>query len=210
MTFLKRKLKTNYFLKDTRAVAAVEFALIFIPMILIYLGTFEVTRALIVNRKVKILSRTVADLASRPDSLTNAEISNIFNASTQVLFPYPSRPKTTIKLYNVIIDTNKKATILWTESMPPGKSKNNVCGSYNDLPKDYLETTGGLVIAVVEYEYTPFIGFSSGNFKNSYLNMTFSETTYMTPRKQAKIGRTTNANSSVPASEWCQTIENVD
>ena len=62
------------FLADRRGLSAVEFALLLPLMLTLYLGGVEVSNAVAADRKVAIVARTVADLASRMKTISNADM----------------------------------------------------------------------------------------------------------------------------------------
>ena len=53
------------FVKEERAIAAVEFALILPLMLLMYLGTAEGSRLFIMDRKVAVVAGSIGDLVAR-------------------------------------------------------------------------------------------------------------------------------------------------
>ena len=55
----------RHFRQDTHGVAATEFALLVPVMLLIYVGTVEVTEAVYVDRRVTLVTRIAGDLAGR-------------------------------------------------------------------------------------------------------------------------------------------------
>lgn len=70
-------------------VAAIEFALILPIMVVFYFGLVALTIGVMQDRKVTLVSRTVADLAGRLASAANdAEINSIVGAAGNVLAPY--------------------------------------------------------------------------------------------------------------------------
>ena len=73
---------------DESGVSAVEFALLLPLMLMLYLGTAEVSLGIGVDRKVTLTSRTVADLASQVSSISSADMSNILGAASSVIAPH--------------------------------------------------------------------------------------------------------------------------
>lgn len=74
--------------RDRRGIAAVEFALLAPILIVAFIGTFEISEAVTINRKITQSASTVADLVTQTTALDTAEMSNIFKATTTVMSPY--------------------------------------------------------------------------------------------------------------------------
>ncbi|WP_349369640.1 TadE/TadG family type IV pilus assembly protein [Salinarimonas sp.] len=109
-------------LRDFRAaragVAAIEFALILPVMVLLYLGMTQVTLGLNMDRKVTILSRTVADLVGRDRDVSAAELDEIIRAATVVLEPYDPTPVTIV------------LSSVYVTQLKDGSLEGRVCWSY--------------------------------------------------------------------------------
>jgi len=100
----------------SEAASAVEFAMLLPLMIIIYIGTAELTQGVQASRDVDILSRTVADLVSQQSTqsvtpftaapnqsqgVSNSTVSTIFTASTAIMAPLST---TTLKITVSAID----------------------------------------------------------------------------------------------------------
>src|SRR6202167_4196666 len=90
MNGLARKLAgcLKLFAKEQRGVAALEFALLLPMMMTLFLGSVEVSTGVAIHRKVTLAARTIADLSSQFTAIDNADMTNILNSSTAIVFPY--------------------------------------------------------------------------------------------------------------------------
>src|SRR5688572_20381676 len=83
---LKRRMRQ--FARDVRGVAAIEMAIIFPVMIVLYIGLVDVTNLLMVNRRVTLTTSTLADLVTQADSsITTADIDGIFESARAIFEP---------------------------------------------------------------------------------------------------------------------------
>ena len=78
------------FTEDVRGVAAIEMAIIFPVMIILYIGLVDVTNLLMVNRRVTLTTSTLADLVTQADStITTADIDGVFESARAIFEPMP-------------------------------------------------------------------------------------------------------------------------
>ncbi len=177
---LIRRLPFVRLVVDRSGVSAVEFALILPLMLALYIGGIQVSEALSINRKVSHVTSTLADLVTQSKSLTNSDISNIFDASSSVMAPY-SVTSLQITVSEIYIDKDGKATVQWSDARnatAPAK------GSTVTLPAAVAVADSYVVLAVAHYPYTPSIGYVlTGSFD-------LSSTYYLKPRLSDSIKRT--------------------
>jgi Flp pilus assembly protein TadG len=168
------------FVRDRRGVSAVEFALLLPLMVTLFLGSVEISQGVGIDRKVTLTTRTVADLSSQVTSITNADMTNIFNASTAVMSPYATGTlKITISLVN--IDSAGVAKIGWSDAL---NGTARAVGSSVTLPSALALPSTSLVLSEVSYGYTPTIGMVITGTLN------LSDKIYMRPRLSDTITRT--------------------
>jgi Flp pilus assembly protein TadG len=157
------------FIKDTRAVSAVEFALLLPLMLTMYLGGSEVAQAIATSRKVTLVSRTITD----------ATMTNMLDASAAVIAPYASS-KLKVTVSQVKIDANNNATIDWSDTRG-GTERTD--GSGVTLPAALKVPDTYLIWSEVEFEYVPTFGSGITG------TMTLSDRMYMRPRLGSKVTR---------------------
>ena len=157
---------------DESGVSAVEFALLLPLMLMLYLGTAEVSLGIGADRKVTLTSRTVADLASQVSSISSADMSNILGAASSVIAPYDPTPlKVTVS--EISIDSNNNATISWSCTL--GGSA-HAANSAVTLPGALNVANTSLIWGEASYTYKPPIGY----VVTGTLNL--SDQIYMRPR----------------------------
>jgi len=180
MPSLVRRVRAFKLLRDERGVSAVEFALVLPIMVAMYLGLSEVSQAVAIDRKLSLTARALSDLASQsPSSISNADMTNILDASTAVMAPYSISPlHITVSAIN--IDADGKATVGWSDTR--GGTARAV-GSSVTVPSALATPNSQLIFSEVSYGFTPAVGYTITG------TLTMSDKIYMTPRVN-KITRT--------------------
>ena len=167
------------FARDNRGVSAVEFALLLPLMIAMYLGGNEVSQAITASRKVTLVSRTVADLASQSATINNSSMTNILDASSAVLSPFTgSKLKVTVS--QVKIDGSGNATIEWSDTR---NGTAHGTGEAVTLPTALKVNNTWLIWAEAEYSYEPTFGSSIKN------TIALKDQMYMRPRLSNSVTR---------------------
>lgn len=148
---------------DKRGVSAIEFALILPLMLLLFLGMVEVSQGIIVDRKVKMTARTVADLVSQVSKTDNSGVDAALGASTAILAPFPAVNAHVI-VSGVSIDNNGNAKVVWSRA---NKDAGHGTGDSVTVP-DALKTPNAfLVWGEATYDYVPTLGYVTGPMRLS-------------------------------------------
>jgi Flp pilus assembly protein TadG len=166
---------------DERGVSAVEFAMLLPLMLVLYLGTVEVSQGIGADRKVTLTARTVGDLVAQVSSMSNSDMTNSLNAATAVMAPFPTG-NLKVTVTSVSIDGNGNATVDWSDSYN-GTARSK--GSTVTLPSALVVNNSSLIWSEVQYSYTPTIGYVVSG------TLTLKDQIYMRPRLSDKVSRTT-------------------
>jgi Flp pilus assembly protein TadG len=141
----------------TSGVAAVEFAMILPVMLLMYLGMAEVTVAVNIDRKLTILSRTLADLTGRMPSVSDAEMDTIFGAALSVMAPYGSQD-VGMRVSSVVVSDNNgspQASVCWSDGRRLDRRPVN---EVIPVPAGFDTPGTSFILAEVEKLYKPMLG----------------------------------------------------
>ena len=152
-----------------RGIAAVEFALILPILILLLLGTTELTRALTYDRKISQIASTVADLVSQASALSSGEVTDIFSASEAILEPYPSTTLG-IVIASVEFDADGNPTVSWSRAHQATPWTANAVPPI-EIPVAIRIPDTSTIVAVSSYTYEPI--FTAVITENIELGETF-------------------------------------
>ena len=176
------------FRKDCEGVAALEFALIAPIMIMLFVGTLEVSAAVSVNRKVSRISSVVGDLVTQSAELDGTDISNIMNVSSDIMNPYGNDVK--IRISGIDI-TGGTASVVWSCNQSWNSAE---IGSSYQVPANIKTDGTFLVAALVQTVYQPMVGWarysaSAGlSFENT--SVTMEEEIFLRPRIGSSVAVT--------------------
>lgn len=159
-------------------VAAIEFALIFPFMLLVFFGIVELEQVVMLDQLVSEASSTITSIVSQYTTISaGTELPGILNASAQIFAPY-SAAGAGIVITCIDIDDDGNATVAWSRSMnaaalPPGQKLT--------LPAGLDTPDTSLLYGQVFYSYSPSFDFLHlGPFK-------LHSAVYMLPRNAETI-----------------------
>jgi Flp pilus assembly protein TadG len=150
------------FRRDDRAIAAVEFALIFPFLLALYFGSMEASALFAADRRVNTISATMGDLVAQWDDddgdIPVATIADYFQAAQGLIYPMPSGTLKQVVTCVRVLD-NGTTQVVWSRGYNGGTPR-----TFNDpypLPlNDRMNKVarGKYVIASETwYSYTPML-----------------------------------------------------
>ena len=169
-------------------VAALEFALIAPIMILMFVGTLEISAGASVNRKVSRISSAIGDLVTQSESLTGTDVNNIMSITQDIMRPHTDAVKIRITGLSV---TGGDAIVAWScnqswTSLPTG--------SVFAAPSGILIDGTFMVVTQVEVDYSPRVGWArfsaTDGLSFDMTRVTMDEQMYLRPRAGNAVGVT--------------------
>jgi Flp pilus assembly protein TadG len=133
-TALRASAAVKRFASDKRGVAAVEFVFIAPLIIVLWLGTTEISLLIEVNKKVGRSASVIGDLIAQTDSIAVADLDDVLKIGASVLQPY-NRDKPKITVSSVYVDTALVAKIKWSRrgrdtTFGPGEAVNSTVANF--------------------------------------------------------------------------------
>ena len=167
------------FSAEKNGVAAIEFAMLLPLMLTLFLGSVELSTGVAINRKAAIAAHTVADLASQYTNVTNADMTNILNAATDIIYPYSSTNLQT-DVSELAIDGQGNATVVWSDTL---NGTARTVGSSVTIPSNLATPNTYLLLGETTYNYNP--SYSSAVTGTMPLN----DQIFMRPRQSNAVTR---------------------
>jgi Flp pilus assembly pilin Flp len=158
MRLLRTLDRLTGFWRDAKGAIAVEFAVVAPVLVALMVGTFEVTRYVLLHQKLDRMAVAASDLVSQGETITAAQLADIFTATGLIAEPF------TIGADGVVIISSiyrvaGVTTIRWqrsgTGSMSAG-SRVGAEGAAPNFPAGFVLKDGESVIfAEVFYQFRP-------------------------------------------------------
>ncbi len=161
------------FSRDQSGVAALEFAFLAPVMLVMLLGTIEVSRGISLDRRFSLATARVSDLITREKSLgatPTATLAGITKSAQTIMSPFDS---TSLKLKVMSIMAIKadttQGTVKWaydcTNSGCTASASKNVCDVYT-LRAGLVSQGASVIIVESEYNFSPlFTSWAQNPFK---------------------------------------------
>ncbi len=101
------------FARDKDGVGAIEFAILFPVLLMLYLGAFELTVGLNASKRASRAAGSISDIVSQQPSVTKSVLAGMPSVAGAIFAPY-STTGLTLKITGIAIDTAGKATVAWS------------------------------------------------------------------------------------------------
>src|SRR5579872_3759807 len=129
------------FKQNEEGIAYFEFALMLPLLISLFMGAIEVTRYILITQKVQKVSMTVADVVAQAQTISNADMTTIVLAASQIMQPY------SFGANGYVIITSVTQNGAQTPANPPVVSwQYNGGGTMTPAPNSRIGVPGGTAV----------------------------------------------------------------
>ena len=144
------------FARNETGASAVEFALLAPLMVATYLGMGELTQGMMASRRTSHLAATVGDLVAQSETLSTANIEDIYEISESIMRPLPVNTNLSIRVTNVTMKADNKAHVDWSSGHNiEAYSKDDVVSS---VTTDEIAVGESLIVTEVNYYFESAVG----------------------------------------------------
>ncbi|ACE89239.1 Flp pilus assembly TadG-like protein [Rhizobium phaseoli] len=153
--FTRLALTARRLIRERKGAGAIEFAILFPVLIMLYIGAFEITIGLSVSKRATRAAGSIADLVTQQQSITKSTLTEMRSVATSIFVPYNST-SLTLKITGVTVDASANAKVLWSwaqdGSAPYAKNT-----AVSDIPADMKTANSFLVRTELSIPYTMFL-----------------------------------------------------
>lgn len=140
------------FVRDRKGMGAIEFAIIFPVLIMLYLGAFEITLGLNVSKRTTRAAGSIADIITQQQSVTKSSLTDIAKAAPAIFAPYGSSGLS-LKVTAIQIDGSANPTVLWSWT-PSGAAPYAKNSAVSDVPTEMKKANSFLIRTELSTPYT--------------------------------------------------------
>lgn len=164
-------------LRDRKGTGAIEFALIAPLMLILYMGSFELSLGFTMARKVARASSTIADLMAQRSSVDTTTLDSMNTVVRRMLEPLGGSSYT-MKITGITVASNGTATVAWSRNEKGARAYAQ--GSSVTLPTGLANSTSFLVRTELSAPYT--LWFYRPNSSSSTVSINLEKTYYFRQR----------------------------
>jgi len=149
------------FLSCQRGVAATEFAVALPFLLMMMLGSIEISRYVIIHQKLEKVAYTIADVVSQSDTITIAQLNQAVLSAATIMQPYAFSPNGVVYITSVYKNGANAPIIRWQYSGGGTLSRGSqigVNGAVAAMPNGLvLNASDNVIISEVFFSYEPFL-----------------------------------------------------
>ncbi len=147
------------FFRCRRGAGAIEFAIVVPVLLVLYIGGAELTMAFTLDRKLKHVATTLADLSSQQRYIRAEELDDMLSIAGRFLQPYDAAPFS-ITISGIEIDADGNGTVAWTRARHGVESERSFQFDFAELE---APRSSFVVAAEAQYAYHPQGGYGLQN-----------------------------------------------
>jgi Flp pilus assembly protein TadG len=186
-------------LDDRSGTAAIEFAIVLPGLLTLAIGCYEAANLILADLKLEAAAETASDLVAQTrvsTVLQSSDFTNITNAATQVMTPYPTSGNQ-LKIAYASITYNTGSPVIDWHVEVNGATAINVSSLPNsasaaNLGNETAGSTDSVIVAQLTYAYASPVSYV---LKSSY---TLSQAALNRPRYMSCVPTYLNANDVCP------------
>ncbi|WP_028745541.1 TadE/TadG family type IV pilus assembly protein [Rhizobium mesoamericanum] len=145
---------TKRFVGDRQGVGAIEFAILFPILVMLYIGAFEITIGLSTSKRASRAAGMITDVVTQQKSVTKSWLADMPSVASAVFVPYGSTGLT-IKITGIALDGTGSPKVAW--SWAQNGTRPYAVNSATTVPADMKKANIFLVRTELSVPYKLFL-----------------------------------------------------
>lgn len=150
------------FLRAQGGLAVVEFGLVLPVLMLLFYGTIEVTRYILITQKVEKLAHSIADVTAQEQTASAAVLNQALAATSDIMSPYSMTTNGTVFITSLYRAPNaSNASVNWRYQGGGTLSAASHLGAVNTVPTMpggfTFDERENVIAAEVFYRFSPLL-----------------------------------------------------
>lgn len=170
---------------DRSGVGAIEFAILFPILVMLYIGAFEITVGLSVSKRAARAAGSVADIVTQQQGVTKTSLQQITTVANAIFAPY-NTSQMQVKLTGITMDASANAKVLWSWGNSTTSAPYAANSAVTGVPADMQKASSFLVRAELSIPYQLF-AFSPAFLPGNLQTLTIQRTYYYRQRQNDSI-----------------------
>ncbi|MBW9112492.1 pilus assembly protein [Rhizobium cauense] len=165
------------FIGDRQGVGAIEFAILFPILVMLYIGAFEITIGLSISKRASRAAGTITDIVTQQKSVTKSWLADMPSVANAVFVPYGSTDLT-VKVTGIALDGTATPKVAW--SWAQDGSRPYAVNSAATVPTEMRKANTFLVRTELSIPYKLFL--FAPNLVPNNSTITISRSYFYLPR----------------------------
>lgn len=165
------------FIGDRQGVGAIEFAILFPILVMLYIGAFEITIGLSISKRASRAAGTITDIVTQQKSVTKSWLADMPSVANAVFVPYGSTDLT-VKVTGIALDGTATPKVAW--SWAQDGSRPYAVNSAATVPTEMKKANTFLVRTELSIPYKLFL--FAPNLVPNNSTITISRSYFYLPR----------------------------
>lgn len=152
--------RPSRFLKDCRGAILVEMAFAVPILLILTLGCFDTARYILLHQKLDRAASTMADLVSRPTSISQTQIDSMFSAASEIVTPFTLGTDGRVIVTSITRAAGDSTRIDWQHGgggdLTATSAIGSTVGAVATLPTGFTVREGeNVIVAEVFFDFEP-------------------------------------------------------
>lgn len=187
-SFTRMMLAAGAFRRDIAGIAVVEFAYLMPVMMIMLVGSLEISRAVSMDRKFGLVTALVADMIAREKTMSAAQVNAIYGIADHLMSPYDTNDGmlkvsiTPVKANPANVNDTKVYAAATNRPGLRGGAAEKAKGAVYAMTPGLLEAGASAIVVETSFRFKPLFAGLVGYVHDGFGEITWTDKAVLAPR----------------------------